>query len=44
VIKDSAELKVLASNNVGEGVDATPALIDQEILIRGEKHLFCFSE
>jgi hypothetical protein len=44
VIKDSAELKVLATNNVGEGVDATPALIDQEILIRGEKHLFCFSE
>jgi hypothetical protein len=35
---------VLATNDVGEGVDATPALVDREILIRGEKHLFCFEE
>lgn len=44
VIEDSPELKVLATNDVGEGVDATPALVDREILIRGEKHLFCFEE
>jgi outer membrane protein assembly factor BamB len=44
VIEDSAELKVLATNEVGEGVDATPALVDRQILIRGEKHLFCFGE
>ncbi|MFN4903600.1 MAG: PQQ-binding-like beta-propeller repeat protein [Planctomycetota bacterium] len=44
VIEDSAELKVLANNNVGEGVDATPALVGSDLLVRGEKHLFCFSD
>ncbi len=44
VIEDSADLKVLANNNVGEGVDATPALVGTELFVRGEKHLFCFSD
>lgn len=44
VIEDSPELKILATNDVGEGVDATPALVGQELFVRGEKHLFCFSE
>ncbi len=41
VIKDSKTLEIVSSNSVGEGVDATPALIDDEIFIRGEAHLFC---
>jgi len=44
LIEDSADLKVLANNNVGEGVDATPALVGTELFVRGEKHLFCFSD
>lgn len=44
VIEDSPELKVLATNEVGEGVDATPAMVGNELIVRGEKHLFCFSE
>ncbi len=43
VIKDSPTLSIVASNNVNETVDATPALVDSEIFIRGEKHLFCIS-
>ena len=43
VIRDSNEFEVVASNSVGETVDATPAPIDQELFIRGEKHLFCVS-
>jgi len=43
VIEDSPQLKVLATNQVGEGVDATPAPVGKELLVRGEKHLFCFA-
>lgn len=41
VIKDSDQLEVIATNSVGEGVDATPAPVDDELFIRGEAHLFC---
>lgn len=44
VIKDAATLEVVATNSVGETVDATPAPVDDELLIRGENHLFCISE
>ena len=41
VIKDSEKFEVVASNSVGETVDATPAPVDDLLYIRGEKHLFC---
>jgi outer membrane protein assembly factor BamB len=44
VIRDSEDYEVLASNSVGETVDATPAPVDDELFIRGERHLFCISE
>lgn len=44
VIKDAATLEVVATNSVGETVDATPAPVDGELFIRGEDHLFCISE
>ncbi len=44
VIEDSDQLKIVASNSVGETVDATPAPVDSELFIRGEDHLFCISE
>jgi outer membrane protein assembly factor BamB len=43
VIKDSESLSVVATNNVGETVDATPAPVGNELFIRGEKHLFCIA-
>lgn len=43
VIKDANELQVVSENNLGEGVDATPAPVDNELFIRGEKHLFCIA-
>ncbi len=42
VLKHGNELNVVATNDVGEPVDATPALVGKQILIRGAKHLFCF--
>ncbi len=44
VIKDSENLEVVATNKMGETVDATPAPVDQELFIRGENHLFCISQ
>ena len=44
VIKDSNQLNIVASNSVGETVDATPAPVENELFIRGENHLFCISK
>ena len=44
VIKDSETLDIVAQNSVNETVDATPAPVDDELFIRGEKHLFCISK
>jgi len=42
VIEDAAALKVVAENDVGEGVDATPAPAGESLFVRGERHLFRF--
>ncbi len=44
VIKDQGTLDVVATNSVDETVDATPAPVDNQLFIRGEKHLFCIAE
>ncbi len=41
VLNDSDELDIVATNSVGETVDATPAPAGNQLFIRGEKHLFC---
>ena len=43
VIKDADTFEVIATNSVGETVDATPAAVDNELFIRGERHLFCIA-
>ena len=35
------QFAVLAENHMGERVIATPVLLNDRILVRGEKHLFC---
>lgn len=41
VVEDAPELKVVAGNDMGEGIDATPAAAGDQLFIRGERHLFC---
>ncbi|MFZ9092981.1 MAG: PQQ-binding-like beta-propeller repeat protein, partial [Planctomycetaceae bacterium] len=43
VIKDSAELEIVSTNELGEGIDATPAPVDDQLFIRGTRHLYCIS-
>jgi outer membrane protein assembly factor BamB len=44
VIRDGEKLEIVSKNSVGETVDATPAPVDNQLFIRGEKHLFCIQE
>lgn len=44
VLKDSDKLEIVATNSVGETVDATPAPVDGQLFIRGERHLFCIGD
>jgi len=43
VIEDAPVLKVVATNDMGEGIDATPAFSGKDLFIRGERHLYCIS-
>lgn len=45
VVLDAGDsLKVLARNQLGEQIFATPAILDGRIYLRTEKHLFAFGE
>lgn len=44
VIKPGPAFGVLARNDLGENIVASPALSNGRIFIRGEKHLFCIEE
>jgi len=44
VIEHGSEYKVLATNVLSDNIDASPALIDDELYLRGAKYLYCISE
>src|SRR5262249_28458225 len=44
VIKQVDKLQVLATNKLGEPIDASPALAGKQLFLRGEKHLWCIEE
>ena len=45
VVKHGREFEVLATNPLDEQTsDATPAIVGNELILRGENHLYCISE
>jgi len=44
VIKHANELEVIASNQLDEEFDASPAVVGKEIYLRGKKSLYCIAE
>lgn len=44
VIRNSPEFEILATNALDDGFDASPALVDKEIYLRGYKFLYCIAE
>lgn len=41
VIKPGRELEILATNQLDEGFDASPVVLGKQMLLRGERHLYC---
>ena len=41
VLADAPEVKVLATNKLDDAVDASPALVGKQIILRSKKHLYC---
>lgn len=41
VVGDAVTFGIVSTNDIGEPVDATLALVEEEIFVRGQKHLFC---
>lgn len=44
VINAGKELEVLATNKLDETIDASPAIVGKDIIIRTESNLYCISE
>jgi outer membrane protein assembly factor BamB len=43
VIKNAATFEMLARNTLEDGFDASPALVDKEIYLRGYRYLYCIA-
>ena len=43
VIRAGPKFELLAKNDMGEGIVASPAISEGQIFLRGEKHLFCIA-
>jgi outer membrane protein assembly factor BamB len=43
VIAPGAELNVLATNRLDDRIDASPALVGDQIFLRGKTHLYCIA-
>ena len=44
VIRPGSRLEILAENQIGEPVDASPALVGNRIYLRSAKSLFCLEQ
>ncbi len=44
VLKDTDEYEVVSTNRLDDRIDATPALIGNQILLRGKRYLYCIEE
>ena len=44
VLQRSKELKVLATNELDDPIDASPALAGNQLFLRGTKFLYCIAE
>jgi hypothetical protein len=44
VIRQGPEYEVLAVNHLDDGFDASPALVDDEIYLRGYRYLYAIAD
>lgn len=43
VIKNAPKFELLATNELGEKIDASPVLVGKELFLRGHEHLYCIA-
>jgi outer membrane protein assembly factor BamB len=44
VLEKSKEVKILASNKLDDGFDASPAVVGNELFLRGRANLYCITQ
>ncbi len=44
VIQHGPQLKVLATNRLGEAIDASPVLVGRQLFLRSARHLYCIED
>jgi hypothetical protein len=44
VIRNAPQLEVLATNSLDDLIDASAAIVGQQMLLRGQKHLYCLEQ
>mgnify|MGYP002359121033 CR=1 FL=1 len=44
VLQAGATGKILATNKLGDGVDASPIALGKQLILRSEHHLWCIEE
>jgi outer membrane protein assembly factor BamB len=44
VLEHGPDFRILATNQLDETIDASPAIVGDTIIIRGENHLYCIAE
>lgn len=44
VLRHGTEFEVLAENELEDPIDASPALVGNELFLRGKEHLYCIAE
>ncbi|MEC8973377.1 MAG: PQQ-binding-like beta-propeller repeat protein, partial [Verrucomicrobiota bacterium] len=43
VLKDSAKLELLATNELDDKFDCSPAVVGNQMFLRGKEHLYCIA-
>jgi outer membrane protein assembly factor BamB len=44
VIRDANELEIVATNSIGEPIDASPAIVGKQMFLRSHRSLYCIAE
>jgi outer membrane protein assembly factor BamB len=44
VLKNSDQFEVLATNKLDDGFDATPAIVGDELYLKGKEHFYCIAK
>ncbi|HUR59470.1 MAG TPA: PQQ-binding-like beta-propeller repeat protein [Opitutaceae bacterium] len=44
VLKDGPTFEIVATNKLGDGIDASPVMLGKEIYLRGHEYLYCIAE